>query len=199
MLRRRDLEAMRSSRRLRSWSLCLVVFVHLILIAGLRIVSRMGDNRASETLMRVDLIEPPSAEPDLPIPMAAPRTRAATRALRSLENDKAKPEQAMANDAKVQALPLRVFGADGSAVVPGLSDGFHAPPGVRQYAWAAIMQRNHNLLHCRQRDRDLQAFENAGDVIARNPMLRLLGLGNPNRARLVEEREAKAAEVCDDP
>lgn len=195
---RRDHDRTRSSR-LRRWSWFLVVVLHLVLVASLRILLRADDNRVSETLMRVNLVDAPFPEPDLPKPMPAPRTRVAHRALRSAEKDKAKPDGIIANDASAQSPPLRVFSVDGSAVVARPPAGFHAPPGVRQYAWDSIMYRNHNPLHCRRRDRDLQAFENAGDVIARNPILRLLGLGNPNRARLAAEREATAAEVCDEP
>jgi len=186
------------SSRPRRWAWGVAIVLHLLLVLGLRLATRTAARADADTLvMQVDLLDPPPAEPALPEP-PAPRAPSAVRLPHS--SSPVAHKSPLLTDAPVAtdapASP-RLFQSDGTAMIPPAPEGFHAPANRLAYSWDAISRRNHNPLHCRRGDRDIAAFENVGDVIARNPILALLGLANPYRGQLVAQREAQAAASCD--
>ena len=189
-------------RRLRRIAWLIALVLHAALIVGLRyaLQNAGGPPSADASVMHVDMIEPPLREPDLPEPLRArlahpPRNKPSVAKTSAAARV---PQVALAATDDDMMSP-RIYQPDGTTWLPAAPDGFHVPGALAQYTWANIMRRNHNPLHCRRTDRDPAAFENVGDVIARNPLLSFLGLGNPYRVQLAQEREARAAQVCDEP
>ena len=192
--------------RVRRRAALIVIALHLVIVAALRWVLRVPQSPMDTAIVHVELLTAPAPEPALPQPLQDPRLPAASGSPRTARVPALvvpspgasvdRPSGAAPDDSAPQ---VNLYNPDGTAMLPPPPDGFHVPRNRAQYAWENIMRRNHNPLHCRRGDHDLGAFENVGDVIARNPILSLFGLGDPQRAVRTALREAEAALVCDDP
>jgi hypothetical protein len=91
---------------------------------------------------------------------------------------------------------LRIYDQDGSILLPHIE--VKAFSQHERDLWKSVMNRNQNPLHCRRSDRArTDEFENLGDKIARNPVLQLLGMGNPYREELANARKLAADASCD--
>jgi len=177
-------------RSLRIGALAAVLLAALAALLVVRLPSRPRP-AADVAPVRVNWIEM-LPEPPLPTPLfrATPSRSATVR--KSGPPVLADQPPAPPPQQGIAALP-RLFAPDGAILMPAL-------PAPESPATAAeVMSRGHNLLHCR-RTRFATAFKrdlSLGERIASNPVLKLLGLGNPYLEQQAADRLARDAAGCD--
>ena len=178
-------------RLLRVGALALLLLLHVALMLGLR-NARRGPPTIAETAVEVRLLAANLPEPPLPVP-ATSVPHVATTTLHAVARPPAATMAATAGD----TFTLRqLLNPDGSIRLPAEPVPYAA---TKLQISAELMQRGHNLLHCRQtlfanaHARD----ESVGDGIARK-YLAWIGLYNANFAEWkAAQRQADAAAACD--
>jgi hypothetical protein len=182
-------------RILRIGALVFLLLVHAVLLMGLRDAMRRPP-AAIETTVEVIFLNPDLPEPPLPEPppstphpaAAAPRVTA-----RVIAPAPSTPSVPVPADTAVAPL---LFNTDGSIRLPAQSSPHMRTP---QQLSAELMQRGHNILHCRQ-TRFANGYtrdESVGESVARKYLV-WVGLYNREYAeRKAAQRAADAAAACD--
>jgi hypothetical protein len=185
-------------RILRIGVLALLLLIHVALLIGSR-APRHGTVIA-ETAVIVRFLPADLPEPTLPMPTPAPRASAdAPRAVGRAAVARAVAATASATPAPAAidtVAPLQLFNRDGSIRLPVEPVPFASP---KLQLSAELMQRGHNLQHCRQ-TRFASGYardESVGDEIARKYLV-WIGLYNADFVeRKAGQRQADAAAACD--
>lgn len=182
-------------RLLRIGALASLLLVHAALLIGLR-NAMQRPLPPGETAVAVRFLDANLPEPPLPVPTpSTPRSTVIASHVTARVIVPVAPSAAPTAAPSKTAMLQQLFNPDGSIRLPA------APPPrapTTLQSSAELMQRGHNLVHCRQTRfaGGYKRAESVGDQVARN-YLRWIGLYNPATEARAQRREAAAAAACD--